>query len=85
MSAIGTEEPIENNAVGGRLAGVQLTIFGKYRIAAVTDHRWVLAIRGSVGVAPYRVPCEREYLFGGGDCHPANALSCGRWISTLSG
>jgi len=30
-------------------------------------------------------PCEREYLFGGGECQPANALSRGRWTSTLSG
>src|ERR1700730_3387665 len=34
---------------------------------------------------PYRVPCEREYLFGGGDCQPINTLSSGRWTSTLSG
>src|SRR5205823_1693570 len=25
-----------------------------------------------------RVPCEREYLFGGGGCHPANDRACGR-------
>jgi hypothetical protein len=33
----------------------------------------------------HQVPCEREYLFGGGGCQPANALSRGRWTSTFSG
>src|SRR6516164_9319168 len=65
-------------AGGGRLAGVQLTSWGKYSTAAVRNGPLLSStIRGSVGVAPYRVPCEREYLFGAGDCQPANAFSCG--------
>src|SRR5260370_42679988 len=49
------------------------------------DRHPVLTIGRLVGVAPYPVPCEREYLFGGGDCQPINTLSSGRWTSTSRG
>ena len=43
------------------------------------------AIQAGGRLRLHRIPCEREYLFGAGDCQPASTLSRGRWISTLSG
>jgi hypothetical protein len=66
------------------IAGAALVAASGVRERQLLRHP-VLTIGRLVGVAPYPVPCEREYLFGGGDCQPINTLSSGRWTSTLSG
>jgi hypothetical protein len=67
---------------------LQIAAFPGNRIGEVFPRLsplFLQAVAAPTEVAPYRVPCEREYLFGPGDCQPATALSRGRWISTLSG
>ena len=87
MSGIGAEEMI---GLTGQMVGYwsmadALVSGGDCRLDTTQTPFWLEPSAGWSAAPLHRPPCEREYLFGGSDCHPANAPLRGRWISTVSG